>query len=162
MNPSHGPLVSTYQTRIADYGDIDRAVGDSALAGCAELYGRVQEETVCRLCRRYLTGVFEERIPAALRDPGSDVQQPAGFRWRGKVSSVRETIVLRRDSLERRITRAEREVDKAVKGGRWAQVHQKRRRLANLRFRLAGLEADVAAGRVRLCFGSKAVVAKAV
>ena len=50
---------------------------------------------------------------------------------------------------------AEREVDKAVKGGRWAQVHHKRRRLANLRFRLAGLEADVAAGRVRLCFGSK-------
>ena len=34
-------------------------------------------------------------------------------------------------------------------------MHHKRRRLANLRFRLAGLEADVAAGRVRLCFGSK-------
>ena len=31
----------------------------------------------------------------------------------------------------------------------------KRRRLANLKFRLAGLEADIAAGRVRLCFGSK-------
>ena len=73
----------------------------------------------------------------------------------GKVSSVRETMVLRRDGLERRIARAEREIDKAVKGGRWAQVHRKRRRLANLRFRLAGLEADVAAGRVRLCFGSK-------
>ena len=57
--------------------------------------------------------------------------------------------------MERRIARGEREVDKAVKGGRWAQVHHKRRRLANLRFRLAGLEADVAAGRVRLCFGSK-------
>ena len=73
----------------------------------------------------------------------------------GKVSSVRETMVLRRDGLERRIARGEREVEKAVKGGRWAQVHHKRRRLANLRFRLAGLEADVAAGRVRLCFGSK-------
>ena len=35
------------------------------------------------------------------------------------------------------------------------QVHQKRRRLANLRHRLAGLEADIAAGLVRLCFGSR-------
>ena len=35
------------------------------------------------------------------------------------------------------------------------QVHQKRRRLANLRHRLVGLEADIAAGRVRLCFGSR-------
>ena len=80
----------------------------------------------------------------------------------GKVSSVRETMVLRRDGLERRIARGEREVEKAVKGGRWDQVHRKRRRLANLRFRLAGLEADVAAGRVRLCFGVEAVVEKAV
>ena len=36
-----------------------------------------------------------------------------------------------------------------------AAGHGKRRRLANLKFRLAGLEADLAAGRVRLCFGSK-------
>ena len=34
-------------------------------------------------------------------------------------------------------------------------MHHKRRRLANLRHRLSALEADVAAGRVRLCFGSK-------
>ena len=34
-------------------------------------------------------------------------------------------------------------------------MHRKRRRLANLKSRLAGLEADIAAGRVRLCFGSK-------
>ena len=37
----------------------------------------------------------------------------------------------------------------------WQQVHGKRRRLANLQFRLSGLEADLAAGRVRLCFGSR-------
>ena len=35
------------------------------------------------------------------------------------------------------------------------QVHQKKRRLANLQHRMGGLEADIAAGRVRLCFGSK-------
>ena len=42
-----------------------------------------------------------------------------------------------------------------LSGGRWDQVHQKKRRLANLRHRLVGLEADIAEGRVRLCFGSK-------
>ena len=36
-----------------------------------------------------------------------------------------------------------------------SRSHQKRRRLANLKSRLAGLEADLAADRVRLCFGSK-------
>ena len=43
----------------------------------------------------------------------------------GKVSSVRETMVLRQDGLERRIARAEREVDKAVERGRLNQVHHK-------------------------------------
>ena len=37
----------------------------------------------------------------------------------------------------------------------WDQVHQKKRRLANLRHRLVGLEADIAEGLVRLCFGSR-------
>ena len=32
----------TYQTRISDYGGMDRLEGDAALAGYAELYGRVQ------------------------------------------------------------------------------------------------------------------------
>ena len=58
----------------------------------------------------------------------------------GKVSSVRETMVLRRDSLQRRIGRAELEIAKAVERGRLNQVHHKRRRLANLKSRLAGLE----------------------
>ena len=73
----------------------------------------------------------------------------------GKVSAVQKTMGLRRDSLQRRIGRAEGEVAKAVKGGCWAQVHHKSRRLANLRHRLSALEVDISAGRVRLCFGSK-------
>ena len=53
------------------------------------------------------------------------------------------------------MSRAEKQVLEAEPGCQWRQVHGKRRRLANLKFRLAGLEADLAAGRVRLCFGSK-------
>ena len=154
LNPSHGPLVSTYQTRISDYGDIERAVGDSALAACAELYGRVQR----KLFAAFASGISPASLKSIyLQRYGIPARMFNGMRvsLEGKVSSVGETMVLRRDGLERRIARAEREGDKAVKGGRWAQVHHKRRRLANLKSRLAGLEADVAAGRVRLCFGSK-------
>ena len=154
MNPSHGPLVSTYQTRIADYGDVEPTHGEAALAAYAELYGGVQ--------RKLFADFSAGELPASLKRVylqryGIPARMFNGLRVSldGKVSSVRETMTLRRDNLQRRIARAECEMEKAVKGGCWAQVHHKRRRLANLRFRLAGLEADVAAGRVRLCFGSK-------
>ena len=62
---------------------------------------------------------------------------------------------MRQDSRQRRIARAQRQVSDAAERGRWNQVHQKKRRLANLRSQLAGLEADIAEGLVRLCFGSK-------
>ena len=73
----------------------------------------------------------------------------------GKIASVREQQKLRLDDLGRRIARAQRRIADAVEHGRWDQVHQKRRRLANLQSRLAALEDDITQGRVRLCFGSK-------
>ena len=154
LNPSHGPLVSTYQTRIADYGDVETIEGEAALTAYAELYGRVQ--------RKLFADFSAGKLPASLKKVyleryGIPARMFNGLRvsLEGKVSSVRETMVLRRDSLQRRIGRAELEIAKAVERGRLNQVHHKRRRLANLKSRLAGLEADVAAGRVRLCFGSK-------
>ena len=154
LNPSHGPLVSTYQTRIGDYGDVEPTHGEAALAAYAELYGRVQ---------RKLFGAFAAGIsPASLKRVylqryGIPARMFNGLRvsLEGKVSSVRETMVLRRDGLERRIARAELEIAKAVERGRLNQVHHKRRRLANLRHRLSALEVDISVGRVRLCFGSK-------
>ena len=62
---------------------------------------------------------------------------------------------MQQDSLQRRIDRAQRQVPDAAARGRWDQVYHKKRRLANLRHRLVGLEADIAEGRVRLCFGSR-------
>ena len=73
----------------------------------------------------------------------------------GKVASVKEQQKLRVDSLQRRIAQAERQIAISSEHGRWEQAHQKKRRLANLRHRLAALEADIAEGWVRLCFGSK-------
>ena len=144
----------TYQTRISDYGGVDRTVGDAALDAYAELYGRVQ--------RKLFADVAAGSSAAALKGPylkryGIPARMFNGVRvsLEGKVASVREQQKLLLDSLQRRIARAERQLSDAAEHCRFDQVHQKKRRLVNLRHRLFALEADVAAGRVRLCFGSK-------
>ena len=154
LNPSHGPLVSTYQTRIAHYGDVEPTHGEAALAAYAELYGRVQ--------RKLFADFSAGELPASLKRVylqryGIPARMFNGLRvsLEGKVSAVQKTTGLRRDNLQRRIARAEGEVAKAVERGRLNKVHHKRRRLANLRHRLSALEVDISVGRVRLCFGSK-------
>ena len=146
--------MATYQTRVSDYTGLDREAGDAALAAYGELYGQVQ--------RKLFADVAAGRSAVTLK---SEYIKKHGIPARlfnavritldGKVSAVRESQLLQLDSLRRRIDRAQRQVSDAAERGRWDQVHQKKRRLANLKFRLAGLEADIAAGRVRLCFGSK-------
>ena len=154
LTPTQGPRVSTYQTRIADYGSVNRAVGDSALDAYVELYGRVEHKLFAEVAAdrsaTSLKSAYLERygIPARMFNA-------VRVSLEGKMVSVREQQQLRRDDLQRRIARAERQVSDAAERGRHGQVHQKKRRLANLRHRLAALEADIAAGRVRLCFGSK-------
>ena len=146
--------LGTYQTRISDYGGVNRSAGDAALAACAALYGRVQRKLFADVAAgssaSSLKGAYLKRygIPARMFNA-------VRVSLDGKISSVRETMALRRESLLRRISRAEREITKAGRRGRRDQVHQKKRRLANLRHRLAALEGDIAEGRVRLCFGSK-------
>ena len=154
MNPAQGPPVATYQTRVSGYVGLDREAGDAALATYAELYGQVE--------RKLFAEVAAGRSAAPLK---SDYMREHGIPARmfnavrvsldGKVSAVRAAQRLRVDSLERRIAPGERQVAKAEEQGRWQQVHQKRRRLADLKSKLAVLQADIAAGRVRLCFGSR-------
>ena len=146
--------MGTYQTRVSVYAGRDRAGGDAALAACGELYGRVQR----KLFAAFAAGRSVASLKGEyLREYGIPARMFNGVRVsvEGKIASVREGMKLRLDDLERRIARAERQVSKAVRKGRRQQAHQKRRRLANLRCRLTGLEADIAEGRVRLCFGSK-------
>ena len=145
---------ATYQTRISDFGDVDRLYGDAALAAYAELYGRVQRKLFADVASgssaTSLKSTYLERygIPARMFNA-------VRVSLEGKVASVKEQQKLRVDSLRRRIARAERQVSAAAERGRWDQVHQQKRRLANLRNQLVGLEADIAEGLVRLCFGSK-------
>ena len=144
----------TYQTRISGYGCRDRESGDAALAAYAELYSRVQRKLFAAVAAggsaTSLKSAYLERygIPARVFN-GVRVSLD------GKMASVREQQKLRGDDLRHRVARAERQIVRAQQHGRWGQAHQKKRRLSNLRHRLAVLEADIAEGRVRLCFGSK-------
>ena len=144
----------SYQTRIAVYEGIDRADGDAALSAYAALYGEVQRKLFADVAAgesavsQKSAYIEEHGIPARLFNA-------VRITLDGKVSAVRESQLVQLDSLRRRIARGEKQVVKAEQLCRWRQVHGKRRRLANLKFRLSGLEADLAAGRVRLCFGSK-------
>ena len=153
---SEGYLAQTrsYQTRIAVYEGIDRAVGDAALSAYAALYGKVQHKLFAVVAAgesavsKKSEYIDKHGIPARMFNA-------VRITLDGKVSAVRESQLLQLDSLRRRVSREGKQVDKAEKECQWRQVHGKRRRLSNLKFRLSGLEADLAAGRVRLCFGSK-------
>ena len=156
FDAAQGPLVATYQTRISDYGDMVRAGGDATLSAYAELYGQVQRRLFADVAAGWSAVLLKRGY---IKEHGIPARMFNGVRvsLEGKVSAVRAAQRLRVDSLERRIAPGERQVAEAEEPGRWQQVHQKRRRLANRKFRRSGLEADIAAGRVRLClcFGSK-------
>ena len=61
---------------------------------------------------------------------------------------------LKADSLRLCICRGENQVDQADQRGHLDLAHHKRR-VANFERRLMTLEAEMVAGRIRLCFGSK-------
>ena len=144
----------TYQTRVADYAGLDRSAGDAVLSAYGELYGRVQRKLFAEVAAGQSATSLKSEY---LQRYGIPARMFNGVRvsLEGKVASIKEQQKLRVESLGRRVARAERQIANAAERGGWHQVHQKRRRLANLRHRLAELEADIGAGRVRLCFGSK-------
>ena len=145
---------ATYQTRISDFADMDRASGDKLLSAYAELYCRVQRRLFAEVASgRSAVSLKQEylrryRIPARMFN-GMRVS------LEGKVASVREQQLLRRDELQRRIARAQGQIANAGEGVRGDWLHQKRRRLGNLQDRLGKLEGDIQSGRVRLCFGTR-------
>ena len=137
-------MQATYQTRIS--------CDDAALSAYAALYGRVQ--------RRLFAEVSSGRSAASMkrgcvREYGIPARMFNAVRvaLEGKVSGARESQLLHAETLKGLVRRAGRELAGAGKKGDSRGVHQKMRRLDNLRSRLARVEADMAAGLVRLCFG---------
>ena len=73
----------------------------------------------------------------------------------GRMSAANESQKLHRQTLEGLIARAEKQLSSLVGRATPQKLHQKRRRIANLKHRLRSVLADTDSGRLRLCFGSK-------
>ena len=144
--PSRDDLTFTYQTRINGNED--------ALSAYAKLYGTLQ--------RRLFAEVSAGKPATSLK---SDYIRRYGIPARmfnalritleGRMSSARESQKLHRTTLEGLITRANKQLRSLSRKGNLQRVHQKRRRLENLRHRLRKVDEDIDAGIVRLRFGSK-------
>ena len=147
-------MTGTYQTRVSAYAGRSRSAGDAALDACAELYGRVQRKLFAEMAAGRSAPVLKSEY---LKRYGISARLFNAVRVsvEGKVAAVRKSQKLQVESLRRRTSRAESQIAKAQERGGLDQVHHKRRRLANLKHRLMILSADLAAGLVRLCFGSK-------
>ena len=147
-------LPATYQTRISDFAGMDRTTGDGLLSAYAELYCRIQRKLFAEVSAgRSAPSVKQEylrryRIPARMFNA-------IRVSLDGKVASVREQQLVRRDDLQRRIAQAQGHIDQAGDGAQRDWLHQKKRRLANLNTKLENLDSDIESGRIRLCFGSR-------
>ena len=93
-------------------------------------------------------------MPATIPDTGPEFNA-ARVSLEGKITSVKGVMELRRDELEGRIARGQRQFAGASPGAGREWLHQKRRRLGNLKARLERLESDLKYGRISLCFGSR-------
>ena len=139
-------MQATYQTRIEG--------NDEALSAYAALYGRVQRDLFAEVSSGR-TAVSMKRN--CVREYGIPARMFNAVRvsLEGKVSGARESQLLHIETLKGLVRRAGRELANAGKKGDSGRVHQKTRRLHNLEHRLARVEADVAGGLVRLCFGGR-------
>ncbi|MDE2938283.1 MAG: transposase [Chloroflexota bacterium] len=145
---------ATYQTRISDFAAMDIAAGDALLSAYADLYCRIQ----CKLFAEVSAGRSAPSLKQEyLRRYGIPARMFNALRvsLEGKVSSVREQQLLRRDELQRRTSRAQGQIAEAGEGVCRDWLHQKRRRLGNLKGKLKRVETDLDSGRIRLCFGSR-------
>ena len=141
-------MQATYQTRIS--------CDDAALSAYAALYGRVHRRLFAEVSSGRSAASLEERI-SCVREYGIPARMFNAVRvsLEGKVSGARESQLLHAETLKGLVRRAGKELANAGKKGDSGRVHQKMRRLDNLRSRLARVEADMAAGLVRLCFGGR-------
>ena len=139
-------MQATYQTRIEG--------NDEALSAYAALYGRVQRDLFAEVSSGRTAASMKRDC---VREYGIPARMFNAVRvsLEGKVSGARESRLLHIDTLKGLVRRAGRELASARKRRDRHGVHQKMRRLDNLRSRLARVESDMAAGLVRLCFGGR-------
>ncbi len=144
--PTRDNLTFTYQTRING--------NENALSAYASLFSVLQR----RLFADVSAGkpsvslksnyIHRHSIPARMFNS-------LRITLEGRMSSARESQKLHRITLEGLIARSEKQLRSLIGRASAPKIHQKRRRLQNLRHRLWRVDEDIDAGRLRLCFGSK-------
>ena len=147
-------LPATYQTRISGFDGIDSAVGEGLLSAYADLYGMIQGKLFAEVSAGRSAPSLKQEYLQRYRIPAR-MFNAIRASLEGKITSVKGVMDLRRDELQRRIARAQGQIDQASPGRRREWLQQKRRRLGNLKGKLERLESDITAGRIRLCFGSR-------
>ena len=126
-----------------------------ALQAYAALYGQAERSLFAALCTgRTVNALKREFLPRF----GITARQFNALRvgLEGKIDAIKERRPELIAETKQRIRKAETVIARlATRATGTNKLHQKKRRLATLKARCAVLEADHAAGRVRLCFGSK-------
>ena len=140
----------TYHTRVLVTPEQDQKLRDYAtLFGQVErtLYADIQKGKDTAL----LKSEYMERFPITARQFDA-----VRFHLEGRIDAVRKQLPSRIANLNREIVYSEESIAKLVNclpGSN--QLHQERRRLADLKLRLEKLEGEQKSGRIHLCFGSK-------
>ena len=136
----------TYQSRIAPLPEEENLLG--AYAG---LFGKAQRTLFAKLqAGRDVVSLKRQFLP----EFGVSARQfnAMSAELKGKISSIKERRAGLIKEAEQRIARAKTVLKKIASS---EKRHNKKRRIETLQTRLALLKADHAAGKVRLCFGSK-------
>ena len=144
----------TYQDRIHSFAGVDCEAGLSALSAYAAFFGKLERRLFSQFCAGVPVRSLKKDYLSRYRIPAR-MFNSVRVSVEGKVSGARESQQWQIESLGRRTERAGQQIVEAHKRGDLNAVHNKKRRLATLCQRLASLRDDVAAGRVRLCFGSR-------
>ena len=145
---------ATYQTRLRHFAGMDCTAGDRLLSAYADLYCRIQRKLFAQVSVGRSASSLKQEY---LRRYGIPARMFNAVRasLEVKVVSVREQQLLRLDELLRRVARAQGQIAESGEEVRGEWLHQKQRRLGNLRGKLKRVETDLDSGRVRLCFGSR-------
>ena len=139
-------MKATYQTRISG--------NENALSAYAELFGVLQRRLFADVCSGNPTVSLKSDYIRRYGIPAR-VFNAIRVTLEGRMSAANESQKLHRQTLEGLIARAEKQLGALVGRATPQKLHQKRRRLANLKHRMRNVSADTDSGRLKLCFGSK-------
>ena len=136
----------TYQTRIA----LDSA-SVAHLGSYAELFARVEHHLFKKIISNADPNACKREFLQRFGITGRQYNACKTI-LKGKIDSIREKRDLQIADLEEEIKKLGPKIKKIRNS---STVHQKKRRLSNLKIKLENLKADKAQNIVRLCFGTK-------